>query len=276
MGKSFNIVDIFIIIKDAVIKMRYIDPSRVVHQHLQNRLPPKWRIAIMCFHSKGKTEIIAEAFHGRLLGYRVFSKCDESVVYETDIAGETIGILGWCTGGGPMAASLIEEVRAIGVKYIIGIGAAASISHSVKIQDLILASELLVTDGTSRCYVGERSLVNIHPEMLQLFRGVIKELCLNVKEVRAATVDAMYRQTEQLLQPWRDRGCEVVNWELTPFYVACEICGIKSLWYGHVSDKEIEGKWDDWYCDRMKAFTDSVWICEKLILRLVEEKIHEN
>lgn len=253
--------------------MRYVDPATVVSKHLQGHPAPSWKIAIMCFHSKAKTELLARYFRGQLLGYRVFSKCDETVVYEAKISGETIGILGWCTGGGPMVASIIEELAALEVKYVIGIGAAASITHNILIQDVVLPIELLVNDGTSRYYVGEKSNIYIQPEMYTLFQLVQKEVRFNVKEVKAATVEALYRQDAAMLQPWINQGCEIVNWELTPFYAVSKSCGIKCIWYGHISDMEVNGNWNDWYCDRISSFMDSLCLCKKTILHLTERKL---
>lgn len=225
----------------------------------------------MCFHSKYKTRQLAKEFDAELLGYRVFSKCDETVVYETELNGIKIGILGWCTGGGPLVASLVEELSVIGVEYIIGIGAAASIDKSVFIQDLILATELLVNDGTSKCYIEDKPVIHINPEMRKMFLDICKERKQPVKEVKAATVEALYRQNEALLQAWRNQDCQIVNWELTPFYASCKVCDIKCLWYGHISDVEIDGIWNDWYCNRIQVFQDSINLCKSILSYLVKE-----
>lgn len=259
-----------------MIQLRYVDPVRVVQQHLKNNPIPQWEIAIMCFHSKHKTHIIADRFHAKLLGYRIFSKCDENVVYQAEIEGKFIGILGWCTGGGPLVASLIEELAAIGVKYIIGIGAAASITKNISVQEIVLATELLVNDGTSKCYIADRPVIHIHPQMEQLFRVAANEFNLQIREVKAATIEALYRQDDKLLQPWRNNGCEIVNWELTPLYAASETCGIKCLWFGHISDVEVDGRWNDWYCNREHGFNNCIELCKKVMQHLVRYASHEN
>lgn len=251
--------------------MRYVSPYKVVEEHLQNNPKPSWDIAIMCFHSKKKTKKIAEKLGGKLLGYRVFSKCDEHVVYEAVIGGEKIGILGWCTGGGPLTASLIEELNVLDVKIIIALGAAASINKFIRKNQMIALVELLVNDGTSKQYIKERPIIHINPYILKSLRKVLENKNIEVKEVKGATIEALYRQDEALLKPLRNEGCEIVNWEITPFYAVSEVCNIKCLWLGHISDVELEEVWDDWYCDRDKQLENELNICEELIKLFIED-----
>lgn len=256
--------------------MRYVSPEKVVAEHLKDNPMPSWHIVVMCFHSKEKTKKIADSLGAKLLGYRVFSKCDEHVVYEAVIHGEKIGILGWCTGGGPLVASLVEELSVLGVKIIVGLGAAASISKSVHKNDIVVATELLVNDGTSKCYIKDRPVIHIDPYILKTIRIVSEGNGKPVKEVKAATVEVLYRQNEELLKPWRDKGCEIVNWELTPLYAASQVCNMKCLWLGHISDVELDEVWNDWFCDRNLKLSESLCLCTQLISIFIENMKYES
>ena len=256
--------------------MRYVDPHIVVEKHLNGRQMPKWTIAIMCFHSKEKTLVIAKQFGATLLGYRVFSKCDESVVFQAKLNGVTVGILGWCTGGGPLVASLVEELAVLGVKYIIGIGAAASITPKIDIQSIVLATGYQLNDGVSCCYDPISKESHIDPYMYLIFSKVMQRMTCKVLDVKAGTIEAIYLQDERVLAPLRKENCEIVNWEISPFYTVSNHCKIKALWFGHISDLEFKGKWIDWYCNRENTFQECISICMKVVELLIEGEKNES
>lgn len=254
--------------------MRYISPEKVVRGHLGNNLLPQWDIAIMCFHSIEKTNKIVEYFSGRRLGYRIFSKCNEDFVFETSMYGKKIGILGWCTGGGPLTASLIEELSVLNVKYIIGIGAAAAIVPKLYQRQIVIPTELLVNDGTSKCYE-LKNLIHIEQEMYSIIQKSLHITGIDAVLVKGATIEALYRQSEEILEPLRDQGCQIVNWELTPFYAATNLCSIKSVWIGHISDIELEERWENWYINREDVTENTMRLCKKVI-GIISEDNNEN
>ena len=252
--------------------MRYVVPEKVVKKHLKNNKMPKWRVAILCFHSLEKSKKIVKFFNGKLVGYRIFSKCNENYVFEANINGENIGILCWCTGGGPLVASIIEELSVIGVEYILGIGAAAAINHSVSKYDLIIPTIFQITDGTSKCYESNLNQIYMEDNIIKMIKKIEHEKNIFLKEVKAATIDALYRQTEESIMKLRNDKCDIVNWELTPFYLVSKACNIKSAWIGHISDVEINGVWDDWYCNRSKLLNEILVLAEAIVFEFLKSR----
>lgn len=253
--------------------MYYIRPEDVVRNHAKENEIPQWDIAVLCFHSIEKTMDIVNFFSGRKVGYRLFSKCDCNMVFETVIGNRKIGILGWCTGGGPLVASIIEEVSTTGIKWLIGIGAAASIVNNINRNDIIFPTNVYINDAVSKYYC-DQDWIKIDKEMYFL----VCEIMANLKwhEVKGATVEALYRQSENVLKPWRDQGAQVVNWELGPFYTVAQAYGIKAAWIGHVSDVETEAIWKNWYIDRESVLYDVINICKTITSKIVEVMEDEN
>ena len=255
--------------------MYYINPKEVVKNHASGHEIPQWDIVVMCFHSIEKTNKLVQYLGAKKVGYRLFSKCDVDMVYEVKIKEHKIGVLGWCTGGGPLVASLIEEVTVTGVKWLIGIGAAASIVDEIKRNQIILPTEVLVNDGVSKCYY-KRERLSIDNDIHILIKNILLQNQYDYVEVRGATVEALYRQNEKMLEPWREQGVQVVNWELSPFYVVSKKNRIKSAWLGHVSDVEFGGIWKNWYSERNMSFERVMEICKLIILTIIEVKTNEN
>ena len=255
--------------------MYYVNPEKVVMNHVKENEIPQWDIAIMCFHSVEKTFKIVNYLGGRKIGYRLFSKCDSNMVFETEINHCKIGILGWCTGGGPLVASLIEEVKITGIKWLIGIGAAASIVDYIGRNEIILPTEIICNDGVSKYYCNENE-IRIDKKIYTLVKQVLYEENWKYYEVKGATVEALYRQSEKMLQPWRNQNVQVVNWELGPFYSVSKECNIKCAWLGHVSDIEYEGKWLDWYSNREQITEKVMKICKTVIVAITEVTADEN
>ena len=63
---------------------------------------------------------------------------------------------------------------------------------------------------------------------------------------RAATVDALYRETETDVEAWRKDGAQIVNMETSALYAASLTCGVSSVWIGHISDRLVGGEWEEW------------------------------
>lgn len=250
--------------------MFYINPEMVINNHVKNNRIPNWRIAIMCFHSIEKTRKIVEYFNGKCFSYRIFTKCNVDMVYEAEFNGEKIGIMGWCTGGGALVASLIEELKVTGVKWIIGIGSAASIVNQIKKNDMVIPTRVILNDGVSKVY-SDKKVLEIDKDMYK----IVEKIFINHKtiyhKVIGATVEAIYRQDEKMLNAWRKEGAEIVNWELGPFYAVSKKCGIRSIWIGHISDVETRERWQDWYSERnnetfLKILSDCKLIIELLMI----------
>ena len=60
---------------------------------------------------------------------------------------------------GPWVAMALEELKVLGLKYAIGIGAYGSFSEKLQIDDLVIADNAVVSDGTSKEYSNDLYVV---------------------------------------------------------------------------------------------------------------------
>lgn len=112
---------------------RYITPEAVMKHRFQTNPRPVWDVAVICFRDYKGSQILVKTFNASPLGYKVLYGIEEfdgaPVVYEAELLGKRVGIITRCNWGAPQAAILVEELIELGVKYIIGYGAAGSISE---------------------------------------------------------------------------------------------------------------------------------------------------
>ena len=235
---------------------------------------PQWDGAVLCFRDSKGSSALVQHLGAIAVGYKVLWGMEESTecpfVHEACIGGKRIGIISRCVWGGPQAALLVEELATLGATYLIGFGAAGSIIPDLKKGTQVVASSGIVTDGTSRAYTSEQ-LVSANAELSSAVQVVSDRLGIPVAIVRVATVDAVYRETDEAVQLWLSSGAQAINMETTPFYAASAVCGIPSVWVGHISDCLVNREWDTW--ERSNAMSETtIRIIVGLLEHLAQKK----
>ena len=229
--------------------MRYITPEAIMRSRLGDNPRPRWDAAVLCFRSYEGSGLLIDAFDTEPLGYKVLWGMDEVPgyprVHEFSIGAVRVGVIARCLWGGPQTAILVEELAHLGVKYIVGIGAAGSIATDLPRGTQIVATSALTTDGTSRAYTDETE-VHVAPDIYAAIQQAEREHPWHLRPVRVATIDAIYRETDVLIQSLAEQGAQVVNMEVTPLYAASAVCGVESVWIGHVSDCLVNSEWEPW------------------------------
>lgn len=234
---------------------RFITPEKLISARCENGEDiPRWEAAIICFRNLNGSQALVEALSAKPFITKVFwgmeSTSASPYVYTADVNGRQIGIITRCIWGGSQAAILVEELSEIGVPLVIGFGAAGSLDLSLPQGTQLVIRSALATDGTSKHYGAgpfklDRSLQGLVP---------------SAADVTAATVDAVYQETTELLDGWKNVGAQVINMEAAPFYAAAIACGIRAVWLGHVSDLLV-GEWKDWYVDRQEMNEGTIENC---------------
>ena len=124
--------------------MRYITPEFCVENRLNGREAPNWAAAFLVYRDYPSSQQVLRAFENvRPVRYRMLYNMThnefEPLVFEADIAGQTIVIVTRAVWGGPQTAILVEELASIGVKFFLGYGVAGSIDSELPQGSLIVA-----------------------------------------------------------------------------------------------------------------------------------------
>jgi uridine phosphorylase len=191
---------------------------------------------VLCFGGPRGSEAIVQRLSATPVRYEtLWGHSDLQVVYETAVGGTRVCIVSRCVWGGPQAAIWVEELVCLGVTRIIGVGSAGSLVPDLPKGTHVVASTAIVTDGTSRACT-KTSTLPANVALYAALEAVVDELEADVMPVKIATVDAVYRETDDAVRRWLGRDAQAINMETSPLYAASVVCGVKSLWIGRISD----------------------------------------
>ncbi|WP_237179037.1 phosphorylase family protein [Paenibacillus sp. MMS18-CY102] len=257
-----------------MIDERYLTPAQVMAYRFKQDPKPNWKIAILCFREYIGCEMITDFFQATpISGYKMFYGIDahetQRQVFEAEVDGQKIGIITRLSWGGPQAAILVEELAFLGVETIIGYGAAGSIDATIRQGDLVIGIESLNSDGTSRSYLPEKRIFTCDQELLRIVREETELLKQPMKEVIAANVDGLYRETKALVKQFQAEGGQMVNMETSALYASAEICQVNSIWLGYISDCLVQEEWASWDIDSRVLSVQISQVCMNVVKHLV-------
>lgn len=102
-------------------------------------------------------------------------------------------ILAMSTGmGGPSAAIAVEELRKIGVEWIIRIGSAGALKPGFSIGDLVIATGAIRTEGTSCGYIDPEYPAIADYKLLSILDAKAEELGMRYRMGICRSHDTMY------------------------------------------------------------------------------------
>ncbi|HUW31616.1 MAG TPA: hypothetical protein VM223_08375 [Planctomycetota bacterium] len=252
--------------------MRYITPEQCIRSRLDERPAPAWKTALLVFRDFPSSRVALDLFapvapvRYRML-YNMTSADFEPFVFEADVGGNSIVLVTRCVWGGPQTAILVEELAALGVRTIVGYGVAGSIAPELPQGSFVVAARALPTDGTSKSYAAD-TIQTADPELHRAASAAGEKIGCPLRAVTAATVDALYRETSDLVENLRGQGGQIIQMECSPLYAVSRACGIRSVWLGYVTDCLVEGKWHDWNRPLPDANENAIRICRELLLGL--------
>ncbi len=123
--------------------------------------------------------------------------------------------------GGPVSSATIEELAFYGIEFVLAYGLAGGLgTKNLSMGDFYLVESALAADGTTRHYSGEA------------VQSADKSLCSAVREhwqrshsepltpVRAATGDAIYRESDAMLDEFRQQNCDIINLDSSHLFAA--------------------------------------------------------
>jgi len=248
--------------------MRYITPEKCIQSRLDGRSPPAWESALLVFRDFPSSKVVLDAFapvtpiRYRML-YNITSAEFEPFVFEAEAGGRSIAIVTRCVWGGPQTAILVEELAALGIRTIVGYGVAGSLGSDLAQGSFIVAKSALPTDGTTKSYRAN-TLEHADPELLHATYVAGQKVGCTLWPVTAATIDALYRETTELVEELRGLGADIVQMECSPLYAVSRVCDVRSIWLGYVTDCLGKGTWYDWYRPLPDANEKAIRICREI------------
>ncbi len=145
--------------------------------------------------------------------------------------------------GAPMAALTLEKLIALGAKRVILFGWCGAIDEHLQVGEILVPTEALSGEGTSRYYFPEA----VAGPDLQLCNQLVKVLEKNGLSVRRGCVwstDAVYREDRRMLKKLRSHeGVEAIDME---FSALCAVAKFRKIQFGAVLVVSDELWGDSW------------------------------
>jgi uridine phosphorylase len=146
----------------------------------------------------------------------LFSLLHQTHQFSGHVAGRTMLALETVQGG-PLAATVVEELAHDGITQVLGGGYAGSLTHTVPIGQLVLAEDALLSDGTSRAYLPEEARLAPDAALVHELRGCAARMGVVRGGATVWTTATLYRAYPEEVTAWRTRGATVVNRDTAHF-----------------------------------------------------------
>jgi uridine phosphorylase len=201
-------------------------------------VPPKG--VIFTFQTKLMTHIINN--------YPV--KKIEDVFGNFYILEQTQGNIGICGNfgiGAPIAAILLEELTAFGVKFFISVGTAGALQKDLKIGNVVVCDRAIRDEGTSHHYIHYEKYS--HPSQLlnQKIIQTIENLGLEYNLGTTWTTDAPYRETIKEIDFYKGEGVLTVEMEASAVFSVASALNVDAGAIFTISDYLGEREWKPYF-----------------------------
>jgi len=170
----------------------------------------------------------------RPLAKSLFTHVDLAHQYQ-GLVGERPVLMVDAVYGGPVCATVLEEMAHLGVKYAVGYGYAGSLRREIPPGSLVLASSAIASDGTSREYLSAPE-VRASTALLAAYDRLDAVHRDGIRKGKAWTTDAIYREYPSRIRSWARAGADFVNMDTSHFYAVSQTVGIEALYFSLISD----------------------------------------
>jgi DeoD family purine-nucleoside phosphorylase len=116
--------------------------------------------------------------------------------------------------GGPSAAIVISELADLGAQRLLRIGTCGALDGSLKLGELLIATEAIAADGTSRA-LGSHDRVGATPDLLAALTGAAEGIA---RTGAVASTDLFYDDRRDPERQWLAAGAIAVEMEAATLF----------------------------------------------------------
>lgn len=170
--------------------------------------------------------------------------------------------------GAPIAAIVLEEAIARGVRTVLVVGSAGSLTSGLSVGDSVVVTGAEREDGTSHHYLPAGRVVAADPELSDQLCSAATGRGLAPKQGRTWTIDAPYRETVTAISRHREAGVLVVEMEAAATFAVAHVRGVRAALLVAISDELWGPRWrwgfgEASYRDTLIAASDAAMDCAR-------------
>ncbi len=157
--------------------------------------------------------------------------------------GQRIGVLQPVGPGAPIAAAVLEELIAFGVRRFVSVGLAGGLSFELQAGDVVIADRALRDEGTSYHYLPPARWVEADREMVQRIDAALSTRNITHVIGTTWTTDAPYRETRRQVEAHRAEGVETVEMEAAAVFAVGRRLGVPAAAVFVIGDRLADLVW---------------------------------
>jgi uridine phosphorylase len=161
--------------------------------------------------------------------------CYHSELYEVDLAGERVGVVG-CAVGAPYAVLVAEQMFVSGCEVLFSITSAGRIGTRATPPYFVLVNRALRDEGTSYHYLPASRFAEADPALLASAREALTRAGVEIAEGASWTTDAPFRETEAAIADADAQGVLAVEMECAGLYAFASARRHPVLCFAHVTN----------------------------------------
>ena len=161
--------------------------------------------------------------------------CYHTELYEFDLAGRTLGIIG-CAVGAPFAVLVAEQLFSSGCRFLISVTSAGQVTPVAVPPYFVVIDRALRDEGTSYHYAAPSEFADADQELADCAVRTIEALDLPVYRGASWTTDAPFRETAAAIHAAQARGVLAVEMEAAAIYTFAAVHERTALCLAHVTN----------------------------------------
>ncbi|MFW9943169.1 MAG: nucleoside phosphorylase [Candidatus Thorarchaeota archaeon] len=159
----------------------------------------------------------------------------------------SIGITSNFGIGAPIAAILLEELAAFGIKNFISVGTAGALQKDLKLGSLVLCEKAIRDEGTSYHYLEDEKYAYPSESLTQSVKQTIEKLGKEYSFGTSWTVDAPYRETIKEIEQYKEEGVLTVDMESSAVFAVAKYLNVDVASIFTISDYFKEKEWKPYF-----------------------------
>lgn len=222
--------------------------------------------AVICFFADVIQKVVHD-FDGKVI-FISRSEMGEHPVYEIKFQESRLAFFHPGIGA-PLAVGLMEEVIALGVKNFIACGGCGVLDKTLSVGKLLVPVSALRDEGTSYHYLSPSREIEMDRDVLDILSKVLQEHHLPYIKTKTWTTDAIYRETANKVELYKDEGCLAVEMEAAAMMAVSRFRQVKFGQILYAGDAVMSEGWDgrSWH-SRKEIRENLFWLAAEACLKL--------
>lgn len=144
--------------------------------------------------------------------------------------------------GSTRIANSLEQLRACGYTYVLGLGLGGALQPYIQVGDIVLLEGAVRGDGASRYYAPAEFPAVADFTLVEMLATTLRRHGLPFHLGLSFSIDALYREAPSLIERLRALDVLIIDLESSAFLTVARRLGMKACWAGVVSDRLVGDK----------------------------------